>query len=67
MNAAPSIKPSIAPLMTVTECMAVNGNFSDEDVDFMIGPDEMGVDGILADDLSEPVMGMGSGFGRSGI
>ncbi|MEK6256477.1 MAG: aminopeptidase, partial [Chloroflexota bacterium] len=45
--------------MSDEEFAAVGGNESDVHVDFMIGSDELDVDGITADGQVEPVMRAG--------
>ena len=45
--------------MTDEEFAAVGGNYSKIHIDFMIGSDEMDVDGILEDDTTEPIMRSG--------
>jgi len=45
--------------MTDEEFAAVGGNYSKLHIDFMIGSDEMDVDGILEDGTTEPIMRSG--------
>lgn len=47
------------PLMTDEEFMAAGGNHSKVHVDFMIGSDELDIDGVAEDGSPEPVMRQG--------